>query len=94
MAEDEMKELYDRLAELHKQLGGDAHATDTIMKQLDTLEPQKILCTVRARLHGEEWEEQGEREENRRYFGDKVPKVGEIHLERGGHTELEYTRVK
>lgn len=94
MAEDETQKLYNRIVELHKQLGGDAFATDTILNRLEALEPETILCIVRARKHGGEWTDQGQREERRGYFGGHVPKVGEIYLERSGHIEFEYTRIK
>ena len=41
MPEDEAEKLYKRIIELHKQLGGNAQATDIIMKRLEELAEEK-----------------------------------------------------
>lgn len=40
-AEDETQKLYNRIVELHKQLGGDKSASDEIMKRLEELAEEK-----------------------------------------------------
>ncbi len=63
------------------------------MGDIKPLEPLEILCSVKGRAYGEEWTEQGQKRRECRWF-DVVPAIGESVTEQGGHSEVEYTRIK